>query len=54
MTTRGNPEPYSFQAQSRRDGVELTIPLTGEKIKIKTLRYADTQSQIDYIEMGFS
>ena len=25
-----------------------------KKIKLMTLRYADTQSQIDYIEMGFS
>lgn len=54
MTTRGNPEPYSFQAQPKRDGVGLTKPVTGEKIKLKTLRYANTQSQIDYIQMGFS
>lgn len=54
MTPRNNPEPYSFQAQLKRGGMEFSKPVPGEKIKLKILRYANTQSQIDYIEMGFS
>lgn len=33
MTPSNNPEPYSFQAQSKHDWVDFTKTVTGEKVQ---------------------